>query len=363
MKLKRILIVTLVTVFILAGCASKPPAPPEPPIATPEPAPTTEPEPALPVISAEELTELHTKVLAVRKDAFDLGLPTSHGAEYQAADSVYTTAKAALDKDDRPAAKQGLEEALALFSSLVTREAPLVTAEKARLSDVARDRAYAASAQVNSPVALAAAEAYRSDARILSEEENYRAAILGYLDATTAFDAADKGSKAVTVKARIDSLGFAAMDPGNYQIATTKLEAINREITTSPTAAQDAADESLLRFNLALAKGWEISVGTKRSSAEVYKKQSEAIKAQVAAKPLYADAIATWDSATSAQSAGRHEESATLFVEAEQLFKIAYESAAEKKATADEALRLAEEKTAESAALLEEVDAALEAEE
>ena len=127
MKLKRVLIVAMVTVFILAGCASKPPAPPEPeptpPIVVPEPEPEpiVEPEPAAPVITQEELAELHTKVLAMRKNAFDLGLSTSHTEEYRKADGVYITAKAALDKDERPAAKAGLEEALALFTTQIGR--------------------------------------------------------------------------------------------------------------------------------------------------------------------------------------------------------------------------------------------------
>lgn len=377
MKLKRILIVAMVTVFILAGCASKPPAPPEPeptpPIAVPEPEPapapapvpepvvepTPEPEPAPPVITQEELAELHAKVLAMRKNAFDLGLPTTHTSEYRAADGVYIPAKAALDKDDRPVAKQGLEEALALFTSLVLREAPLFTAERARVAEAARNRAYASKAQNNSPVALAASEAFMSDARRYTEAGDYRAAIMEYLNASTAFDAADKGSRAVAVKTTIDSLEFAALDPGNYQIASSKLDTINREVVSAPSVAQDAAEEALLRFNLALAKGWEMSAGSRRAKAEVYKNQSESIKAQVAVRDLYAEAKAVWDAAAAAQAAGRHQESVPLFDEAEGRFMVVYESAAAKKEAAESAMRAAAEKAAESTAILEKGDAIL----
>ncbi|MFH2115193.1 MAG: hypothetical protein ABIJ86_11875, partial [Spirochaetota bacterium] len=206
MKLKRILIVAMVTVFILAGCASKPPAPPEPeptppivvpePEPEPEPEPIVEPEPALPVISEEELADLHTKVLAMRKNAFDLELTTTHETEYRKADGAYVLGKTALDKDDRPAAKENLEEALALFTSLVLREAPLFTAEKARIAESARSRAYGSDAAKRLPVTIAASEAFMSDARQFAMAEDYRASIMEYLKAATAFDAAEKGSRA-----------------------------------------------------------------------------------------------------------------------------------------------------------------------
>jgi hypothetical protein len=209
------------------------------------------------------------------------------------------------------------------------------------------------------PVALAASEAFMSDARRFTEAENYRAAIMDYLMATTAFDAAEKGSRAAAIKARIDSLGFAALDPGNYQIASTKLETINRSVVSDPSVAQDAAEEALLRFNLALAKGWEMSAGSRRAKAEAYKTQSESIKAQVAVRDLYAEAKAVWDKAAAVQATGRHEESIPLFEEAEGRFMVVYELAAAKKSAAEAAMRAAAEKAAESSAILEEGDAAL----
>jgi hypothetical protein len=361
MKLKRILIVAMVTVFILAGCASKPPAPPEPeptpPIVVPEP--IAAPEPAPPVISAEELVDLHARALAMRKNAFDLELSTTHTAEYRKADGAYVLGKTALDKDERPAAKENLEEALALFTNLVLREAPLFTAERARVAEAARNRAYSSGAQTASPVALAASEAFMADARQYTEAGDYRAAIMDYLKATTAFDAAEKGSRAAAIKARIDSLGFAALDPGNYQIASTKLATINREVVGNPTVAQDAAEEALLRFNLALAKGWEMSAGTRRAKAEAYKNQSEAIKAQVAVRDLYTEAKSVWDAAAAAQATGRHEDSIPLFEEAEGRFMVVYELAAAKKAEAEAAMRAAAEKAAASSDILEKGEATL----
>ncbi|OHD76160.1 MAG: hypothetical protein A3J97_12940 [Spirochaetes bacterium RIFOXYC1_FULL_54_7] len=198
-----------------------------------------------------------------------------------------------------------------------------------------------------------------SDARQFVAEEDYRAAIREYMKATTAFDAAEKGSRAAAVKARIDSLQFAALDPGNYQIASTKLSTINSEVVNDPSVAQDAAEEALLRFNLALAKGWEMSAGSRRAKAEVFKNQSESIKAQVAVKNLYAEAKAVWDAAAVAQAAGRHEDSAPLFDEAEGRFMVVYEIAATKKVAAEAAMREAAEKAAESSAILEQGDAIL----
>jgi hypothetical protein len=382
MHVKRSLTMILIMVLFFASCASKPPAPPAPepapPIAVPEPQPQPKPEPKPepqpvaepvvvpqpepepePVISPEELASLHAQVLAMRKNAVDLGLPVTHMVEYREADAVYIPAKAALDKDDRPVARKGLTEALELFTKLVEREAPLFAAAKARIAESARSRAYNAGASAGSPVALAAAEALMSDARRFMEVEDYRAAILSYMQATTAFDAAEKGSRASAVKARIDELGFASLDPGNYQIASTKLVNVNTMVVHDPSAAQDAAEEALLRFNLALAKSWELSAGTRRARAEANKNRSESIKAQVAVRNLYSEAKAVWDAAAAAHSAGRFEDSAPLFDEAEGRFLIVYQIAAEKKAAADLAMRQAAEKSAESSAILQKGEAEL----
>lgn len=349
-------------IALLGACATKPPAPPEPepqvvaPQPAPEPTPPPQPAPKEPEISLEELKALHERVLALRKDAFDLGLRESMAADFAAADAKYVSGKAALDKDDRPAAKADLSAAEPLFAELVAKGAAMVAEARKADAAAARGRALNASAESLSPGALASADAAVVTADGLLASGDRKAAIAAYGLAITAYDAVEKRSRAVTVRDKVDSLSFGPMDSGNYELAGQKLELVDGLVPKDPATAQDAAAEALLRYNLVLSKGWELSAGGKREVANKYKADSEELKAQVAVRQAYAEAADAWRLAEAAYSAGKHEDSAPLFDRAEELFKAVYETTAQKKAAAEAALKDAGAMAEQSAAVAAQGD-------
>lgn len=362
MTIRRVSIFGLALLAFLGACATKPPAPPEPepqvvaPQPAPEPTPTPPPAPKEPEISLEELKALHERVLALRKDAFDLGLRESMAAEFGAADAKYIAGKAALDKDDRPVAKSELTAAEPLFSDLVAKGSAMVAQARKADAAAARGRAIGADAEALSPGALASADAAVVTADGLLASGDRKGAIAAYGQAITAFDAVEKRSRAVTVREKIDSLAFGPMDAGNYELAGKKLDSVDGLVPKDPPAAQDAAAEALLRYNLVLSKGWEMSAGGKRDTATKYKADSEALKAQVAVKSAYAEAADAWRTAEAAYASGKHEDSVPLFERAEELFKAVYETTAAKKAAAEAALKDAGTMAEQSAAVAAQGD-------
>lgn len=359
MTIRTVSIFGLAAMVFLSACATKPPAAPEPEpepqvVVAPEPEP--EPTPKEPEINKEELEALHGRVLALRKEAFELGLKDIMADEYATAEARYVTGKTALDADDRPTAKTELEAAEPLFAGLLASGTEKVATQRQSDATAARDRAMAANADSLSPATLAAADVNLTAANAAFEAGTYKEAIAAYTRAVAAFDAAEKRSAASTVRSRVDELAYGPMDAGNYELAGQKLDAVDGLVGTDPDAAQDSAAEALLRYNLVLAKGWELSAGTKRELASKHKSEAEGIKAQVAVKKDYAEAKAVWDEAETAFKMGDHEASFALYEQAEAMFATVYETAARKRAIAEAELLKASTKTQESATIVQQAD-------
>lgn len=359
MTIRRLSIVALAAAVLLAACATKPPAAPEPEpqIVAPVPEPVKEPDPVKePEIAKEELDALHGRVLALRKDAFELGLKDLMSKEYAEAEKHYLSGKSALDADNRPLAKTELGTAEPLFADLVAKGGAKVAGTRQSDAASARKRALAADAETRSPASLAVADAALALADASLAAGDFKAAIASYGSAITSFDAVEKRSSALDVKETVDSLGYGPLDAGNYATAGQKVAAVDELLAGNPKAAQDAAEESLLRYRLVLAKGWELTAGSKRDAAEKYKLDAEKIKAQVAVKAEYAEAKTLWDEGLSVYAAGNHEAAAPIFAQAELMFSAVYDKAAAKRAAAEAAIKAAASKNEESATIVTEGD-------
>jgi hypothetical protein len=358
MTIRKLSIFGLAALLLLGACATKPPAAPEPvAIAPVEPAPA----PKAPEISKEELDALHGRVLALRKEAFGLGLKDLMAAEYSVAETRYVAGKTALDADDRPTARTELGAAEPLFADLVAKGAVKVAGMRKADASAARDRAMKEDAGNLSADSLAVADALLAAGNTALAAGDAKAAIAAYTNAATAFDAVEKRSTVVTVRNRVDELLFGPMDSGNYELAGRKFAAVDTLLATDPDAAGDSAAEALLRYRLVLAKGWELVAGGKRDDAQRYKTDSEGIKAQVAVKGAYAEAKAVWDTAAAAYASGNHEAAAALFEQARSLFMTVYEEAAAKRSAAQEAIAAAAAKNQESETIAMQGDVTIEA--
>lgn len=354
MTLRRVSIIALAMLVLLSACATKPPAAPEPEPQVVQPEPVE--APPVVEISRDELEALNARVVALRKDAFDLGLKDSMADEYAAADARYVAGKTALDADDRPTARTELTAAEPMFADLVSKGGLAVANSRKTDAGAARDRALAANAEASSPEALGVSDAMLADADALLAAGDTRGAIAAYTNAIAAYDATEKRSSAIEVRVRVDELEFGPLDSGNYDLAGQKLDETDTLLATNTTDAQDAAAESLLRYRLVLAKGWEVTAGNLHDSAAQYKTDAENIKAQVAVKAAYADAEAAWDMAVAAYAAGDNEAAVPLFENAEAMFMAVYQEAADKRAAAEAAMQAADAKTAESETVAQQGD-------
>ncbi len=362
MTIRRVSIFGLAVIALLASCATKPPAAPEPEPqivtpAQPEPAPV----PKAPEINRGELDELHNRVVALRKDAFELGLKDSMAEEYAAAEAKYVAGKTALDADDRPKAKAELSAAEPLFADLVAKGGKMVALQRQKDAGAARGRAVKADSAIYSPDSLALSDSQLAKADALLAAGDSKAAIAAYAAATSAFDAVERRSTAVMVRDKVDAVDYGKLDAGNYELAGQKLDAVEGLITVDPGKAYDSAAEAVLRYNLVMAKGWELTAGGKREDAEQYKSDSEDIKAQVAVKDDYAEAKSVWDVGVSVFDSGDHEAATVLFAQAEELFYAVYQKTLSKKEAADAAIRDATAKNEESAGIAESGDEVLNA--
>lgn len=360
MTIRKLSIFGLAALLLLGACATKPPAAPEPEpvaVAPVEPAP----EPKAPEISKEELDALHGRVLALRKEAFELGLKDIMEAEYSAAEARYVAGKSALDADDRPTAKTELGAAEPLFTELLAAGTGKVAGIRKADASAARLSAMNEGAESLSADSLAVADTFLAAGDAAMTAGDMKAAIAAYTRAAAAFDAVEKRSTAATVRNRVDELEYGPMDAGNYEIAGQKFATVDTLMPTDPVAAQDNAAEALLRYRLVLAKGWELTAGGNRDDAQRYKSDSEGIKAQVAVKSEYAEANAVWDAAGAAYTAGDHEAAASLFAQAESMFMAVYEKAAAKRSAAEEAIAAAGAKNQESGTIAEQGDVTIEA--
>ncbi len=362
MTIRRVSILGMVAIAFLASCATKPPAAPEPepqivaPV-QPEPAPV----PKAPEISKDELDGLHNRVVALRKDAFDLGLKDTLPTEYASAETRYLAGKTALDADNRPKAKEELTAAEPLFTELVAKGAKIVAAQRQVDAGAARGRAVKADSVIYSPDALSLADSRLAKADATLAAGDPKAAIAEYVATISAFDAVEKRSQAVAIRDQVDALEYGDLDAGNYSLAGEKLGSVEDLIASDPDKAQDNAAEAVLRYNLVMAKGWELTAGGKRDDAGQYKADSEEIKAQVAVKADYAQAKSVWDVGVEVYESGDHEAALVLFAQAEDLFYGVYQKTLSKKETAGAAISKAKARSEQSAEFAESSDEALNA--
>lgn len=355
---KNLAIPLLVVLLFLASCASKPtppveePAPPAPtePVVTPEPTP-----PETPAFDQAALDALHAETLALRKKAFDLGLAELMRDEYKTADAAYVAGKGAYDAKDGETATKELTTARDLFKDLIAKGLVELSAQGKQKASEMRGIAVKAGAETDAQDRFAAGEAAFAEAEGLAGNGRYEESIAAYARARSLYDLSYKRASASQLRTRIGDQGYAAWDSGNYGIAENKyaeeanlFAASGGKEPKDVSSGVDALEEAILRYNLVIEKGREGIASASKKKADDIKTRSEAIKANVAVKAEYAEALAVYQEAGRAFGAKDFELATTRFADAEALFEKAYALAAEKRKAAEEAMAAAENASEES---------------
>jgi hypothetical protein len=363
----KIALMVIIAAALFASCASKPkPIAPEPapaPVAqpAPEPAPVVE---AAPVISQDELDALLAEAKALKKKAFDFKLFEVLPDDYKASDALYQKGLASYNAKDAPAAKDGLNAAIASYKDLLDRGIQLVAAAKRKEAEDMKATAIKAGADYSQAERFGAGDEVFDSAAALVDEGKAEEAVPTYEKSRLYYELAFKRAVASQLKLTIDDKGYAKWDSGNFQLAETKFAAEEgfwaSEKEEDRTAGVDGLDEAILRYNLVVQKGREMAVAVVKEKTDASRQRAEAIKANVAVKDMFESAMGMYGEGGSQLAAKEYESAADAYGRSGSAFDDAYAAAAEKRAKATEAMKAAEEATAESQRKASEADPLIE---
>lgn len=344
------LIIPLLLLLLLASCATKPTPPPEEPVVVPAPVePVTPPPetPAAPAFDRAELDPLLAETLALRKKAFDLGLADLLSADYKVADAAYLAGKTAYDAKDGPSAKASLENSRGLFNDLIARGLVQLSGKGKANAEDARAAAVKVGADKGSEGRFAAAEAAYTEGQTLAAAGKHEEAIAAYSRASSLYQLAGKRTSATELRARIEKNGYASWDTGNHRLAENKyaeeasLFGAGSKDPKNVAAGLDAIDEAILRYKLVVEKGREGIAGASKKKSDDNRALSDTIKASVAVKAEYAQALVIYQEGMKALAEKDYETATAKFAQAAAYFDNAYALAARKRAKAEEAMQAA----------------------
>jgi hypothetical protein len=357
----KTIVLLVATLAIFVSCASKPKAPTPEPVPTPEPAVTApQPEPAAPEVSQDDLDKLLAEAKELKKKAFDLKLFEVLPDDYKAADALFQKGQKSYNDKASQEAKDGLEAAVAAYKDLISRGVVDIAQAKRDEAEAMKSTAEKAGADSSQAERFGAGDEAFQSAAALVEESKAEESIPVFETARLYYELAWKRSVATELRASIEEKDYAQWDSGNYQLADTKYQAEDGFWASGDEADRasgaDALDEAILRFNLVVQKGREMSVTTVKVKTDDAKQRSEEIKADVAVKDQYAAAMELYNEGASQLAAKEYESAAEAYDRSASAFEEAYQAAAEKRARAEEAMRAADEAAAASQRKAEEAD-------
>jgi len=365
---KALLLVLPITIaLILGSCASKPPEPePEPlPVAEPQapPEPVAEPVQEAPAVSQAELDSLLEQAKELKKKSFDLKLFELLPEDYKAAEGSYALAfeaynAATKDPKEGPAAKAKLEACIAAYEDLLARGIVQLAEAKRGQADAMKAASLKVGADAKAVERFDEADMAYVLGQARMNNGDSEGAIEAFERARLYYELAYKRSVASDLRDEISVQDYEAWDSGNYQLAENKYAAEEGLWASGRDreAGVDMLDEAILRFNLVIQKGRQSVASGVKVKTDDSKQRAEEIKANVAVKDEYNAALELYKEGTERLSVGDYEEATAILGEANYGFEAAYESAADKRATALAAMAAAEAAAADSARKAEEAD-------
>lgn len=344
--------------------AAQVPAEPTPQVVAPVPETPPDPskmEPDQASIDALEASKARAE--RSRKQAFDLESPSYFPDDWKSAEKLFLDARTAAGQRNLAAyraAAVGYGAAADAYDVLARKALPLYAEARRGEVEAARNLAIAAGVPQLDPARFAAADAVSERAIALFGREDYYAAADAAAEAGSRYVALKTGADAFAVKSEIDRRNFARFDSGNYTLGGTKFsQAMAAYDRGDIPAARSSVDESLQRYNLALNKGRELNAGERSSAAGAKRRAALDLKANVAVRSDFDAASAVMTRADTTFRAGRFDEAADLYSDAESQFAAVRDVAAEKRRTAEDAMERARRRITETEQAAREADSIL----
>ena len=178
---------------------------------------------------------------------------------------------------------------------------------------------------------------------------DYRTAKDGAAKAGDMYAVLGDGLDSYKVREEIAARNFERFDPANVRLADDTLSAAAADYEAGNYAgARDKIDTAAFRYNLALKTAWQSYAQERRDVAVTQRQRALDLKANVAVRQEFNDAQSLYTRANTAFQGQRHEEAALLYDDCIASFEAASRMAYEKQRLAEDALRRANQRMAES---------------
>jgi hypothetical protein len=362
-------VIILLVLLSVAGCKSSPAAPDEPPAqpeqageadagGAPKEAPTKQP-----AASAEQIRSLEAAAARLEKaheKAHYFGGPEFLRDETAAADAIYPDTAGGVSPSTSAEADALIAEYTRLaetYEGIFERALPQYAEKRVREVKEAREEAVSMGAVVYSPERFNTADDIADEAQNLYRDEGdvYGAKDLASL-AESGYRALARIAEARSEASEIEFYHFEDIDPDQFEEAGRILEDANRIFdeglgareVNGPLTAGQTAERSLVIYHDILNRGMRSYADERRLAAEAERRSAETVKANVAVRADFENAVKVFDLGQRAYGQEQYRDAANLYFQAEFSFAAAAGAAEEKRARAEAAIRRAEEVTAAS---------------
>ncbi|MDR1374068.1 MAG: hypothetical protein LBJ24_03755 [Treponema sp.] len=286
-----------------------------------------------------------------RKQALYLEGQTYFPGDWTSAESLYQAGeqggKSTLG--EVRAAADRYNAAAAAYDDITRRAIPLYA--QAREDEINAARAAAINSGIDDiePYRFAMAEATRQAAYDLYERGDYYSAAEAAYEAVDHYQVLKTAADIFQIWDEINVFDLAKYDSVNYaQAEAAAVQAVVDYDNGNAAQAKIGANETLNRINMVRAAGWEAFAGERRRAANGERQSALDSKANVAVRNEFNAALAVYNQGESAFSSKRYSDAVQYYNQSESMFILTRNSALEKRSIAEEAIRRAEEKTAES---------------
>ncbi|MDR2159400.1 MAG: hypothetical protein LBP23_04960 [Treponema sp.] len=327
---------------------------------TPEPADVTEPGPSAAVTPAPpqeqpvdqaSLDRAIARAEEARKRALDFEAPSYFPSDWENAEAGYAAAGAGPRSTAAEASQTAslYNAAADVYDDLFKKTVPLYAQDREDEVIALRDQVIATGLTADYPDHFAMADNKAIEAYNQYEAEDYYAARDSAAVALQMYQSLAVAADAWFKRQEIVDNDLYHYDPENFDRADeTGLAAIGDYEAGNIPQALDEAEEAALRYSLALKTAWEAHAGDQRQAAGRERQNALDAKANVAVKAKYEGASGIYNQAESLYRSKNFKEAAGLYDQSRLLFGDAAWAAAEKRKIAEDAIRAAETKMAES---------------
>jgi hypothetical protein len=353
-KLFALLLIGFLVLFTSVSCASSPP-PPEAAASTQETTPTTPSQSLIQQVTPQDQAALNAaaaRAEAARKLASDFDGASLFPQEWQSADSLYSEAERQRNAGTSAEARDSVvryNNAADAFDALNQMIISYYYEKAERELIDAREAAIKTGAHVYTPDYLLEADGVVAEALAKYQAKDYYSAKDAFEDALLMYSILNTGLSAYKVREEIEAWGFGLYDLYGLNLADDSLyNAASDFQEKNYSSAKNKAETALFQYELALKTAWEAFAAEKAASASALRQKALDLKANVAVRQDFDAAEAIFSQANTDYRSQNFEESALLYIECESMYALAAETAREKQGEAEEALRRADQRVAES---------------